>query len=148
MHRLKLLGFCHSASQRSGGGFAGLELHSRDCAVMFLTGLPLAPAAITSMSGNPWVAVLYTWGLAQVSCAAAETLYCCVGSCATLSCCVCVSVCGVCRTAQFHRQPGDCLLPACLRCSGPGLSGSGVGVGSQLQVTVTKSLKSVHSTEH
>lgn len=28
-------------------------------------GLPLAPAAITSSSGNPWVAVLYTWGLAQ-----------------------------------------------------------------------------------
>uniref|UniRef100_A0A3B3CZB1 Solute carrier family 12 member 9 n=1 Tax=Oryzias melastigma TaxID=30732 RepID=A0A3B3CZB1_ORYME len=27
--------------------------------------LPLAPAAITSSSGNPWVAVLYTWGLAQ-----------------------------------------------------------------------------------
>uniref|UniRef100_A0A3B4UBF1 Solute carrier family 12 member 9 n=1 Tax=Seriola dumerili TaxID=41447 RepID=A0A3B4UBF1_SERDU len=30
-----------------------------------LFGLPLAPAAITSSSGNPWVAVLYTWGLAQ-----------------------------------------------------------------------------------
>uniref|UniRef100_H2UY54 Solute carrier family 12 member 9 n=1 Tax=Takifugu rubripes TaxID=31033 RepID=H2UY54_TAKRU len=30
-----------------------------------LFGLPLAPAAITSRSGNPWVAVLYTWGLAQ-----------------------------------------------------------------------------------
>ncbi|XP_068601023.1 solute carrier family 12 member 9-like [Brachionichthys hirsutus] len=30
-----------------------------------LFGLPLAPAAITSKSGNPWVAVLYTWGLAQ-----------------------------------------------------------------------------------
>ncbi|XP_075343960.1 solute carrier family 12 member 9 isoform X2 [Odontesthes bonariensis] len=30
-----------------------------------LFGLPLAPAAITSRSGNPWVSVLYTWGLAQ-----------------------------------------------------------------------------------
>ncbi|CAG5875171.1 unnamed protein product [Menidia menidia] len=30
-----------------------------------LFGLPLAPAAITSQSGNPWVSVLYTWGLAQ-----------------------------------------------------------------------------------
>ncbi|XP_067113118.1 solute carrier family 12 member 9 [Osmerus mordax] len=30
-----------------------------------LFGLPLAPAAITSRSGNPWVAVVYTWGLAQ-----------------------------------------------------------------------------------
>ncbi|XP_038861461.1 solute carrier family 12 member 9-like isoform X2 [Salvelinus namaycush] len=30
-----------------------------------LFGFPLAPAAITSSSGNPWVAVLYTWGLAQ-----------------------------------------------------------------------------------
>ncbi|KAM7374202.1 hypothetical protein PAMP_006875 [Pampus punctatissimus] len=30
-----------------------------------LFGLPLAPAAITSASGNPWVAVLYTWALAQ-----------------------------------------------------------------------------------
>ncbi|XP_068186946.1 solute carrier family 12 member 9-like [Antennarius striatus] len=30
-----------------------------------LFGLPLAPATITSKSGNPWVAVLYTWGLAQ-----------------------------------------------------------------------------------
>uniref|UniRef100_H3D2I4 Solute carrier family 12 member 9 n=1 Tax=Tetraodon nigroviridis TaxID=99883 RepID=H3D2I4_TETNG len=34
-------------------------------AVDQLFGLPLAPAAITSSSGNPWVAVLYTWGLAQ-----------------------------------------------------------------------------------
>uniref|UniRef100_UPI0037E9C710 solute carrier family 12 member 9 n=1 Tax=Semicossyphus pulcher TaxID=241346 RepID=UPI0037E9C710 len=34
-------------------------------AVDHLFGLPLAPAAITSSSGNPWVAVLYTWGLAQ-----------------------------------------------------------------------------------
>ncbi|XP_035480779.1 solute carrier family 12 member 9 isoform X2 [Scophthalmus maximus] len=30
-----------------------------------LFGLPLVPAAVTSSSGNPWVAVLYTWGLAQ-----------------------------------------------------------------------------------
>ncbi|KAJ8396440.1 hypothetical protein AAFF_G00017460 [Aldrovandia affinis] len=30
-----------------------------------LFGLPLAPAAITSKSGNPWVAVLYTWALVQ-----------------------------------------------------------------------------------
>ncbi|KAK5624157.1 hypothetical protein CRENBAI_002463 [Crenichthys baileyi] len=30
-----------------------------------LFGLPLAPATVTSNSGNPWVAVLYTWGLAQ-----------------------------------------------------------------------------------
>ncbi|XP_063341074.1 solute carrier family 12 member 9 [Pelmatolapia mariae] len=30
-----------------------------------LFGLPLAPAAITSASGNPWVAVLFTWGLTQ-----------------------------------------------------------------------------------
>ncbi|XP_037543466.1 solute carrier family 12 member 9 [Nematolebias whitei] len=34
-------------------------------AVDHLFGWPLAPAAITSNSGNPWVAVLYTWGLAQ-----------------------------------------------------------------------------------
>ncbi|XP_076866953.1 solute carrier family 12 member 9 [Brachyhypopomus gauderio] len=30
-----------------------------------LFGLPLAPAAITSRSGNPWVSVLYTWALVQ-----------------------------------------------------------------------------------
>ncbi|KAG5843902.1 hypothetical protein ANANG_G00155820 [Anguilla anguilla] len=30
-----------------------------------LFGMPLAPAAITSKSGNPWVAVLYTWALVQ-----------------------------------------------------------------------------------
>uniref|UniRef100_A0A673G0W1 Solute carrier family 12 member 9 n=1 Tax=Sinocyclocheilus rhinocerous TaxID=307959 RepID=A0A673G0W1_9TELE len=30
-----------------------------------LFGLPLAPAAVTSSSGNPWVSVLYTWGLVQ-----------------------------------------------------------------------------------
>uniref|UniRef100_A0A8C5AQM2 Solute carrier family 12 member 9 n=1 Tax=Gadus morhua TaxID=8049 RepID=A0A8C5AQM2_GADMO len=30
-----------------------------------LFGLPLAPAAIKSSSGNPWVAVMYTWALAQ-----------------------------------------------------------------------------------
>ncbi|XP_038134687.1 solute carrier family 12 member 9 [Cyprinodon tularosa] len=30
-----------------------------------LFGLPLAPATIKSNSGNPWIAVLYTWGLAQ-----------------------------------------------------------------------------------
>uniref|UniRef100_A0AAY5EPT4 Solute carrier family 12 member 9 n=1 Tax=Electrophorus electricus TaxID=8005 RepID=A0AAY5EPT4_ELEEL len=30
-----------------------------------LFGLPLAPAAITSHSGNPWVSVLYTWALVQ-----------------------------------------------------------------------------------
>lgn len=55
--------------------------------------------------------------------------------------CLCVSVRGVRRTAQCHRQSGDCFLPACLRCSGPGLSGSGVGVGSQLQVIRTKITK-------
>ncbi|XP_043095020.1 solute carrier family 12 member 9 [Puntigrus tetrazona] len=30
-----------------------------------LFGLPLAPATVTSSSGNPWVSVLYTWGLVQ-----------------------------------------------------------------------------------
>lgn len=35
--------------------------------MVFLKGFPLAPAAITSASGNPWVAVLFTWGLTQVS---------------------------------------------------------------------------------
>ncbi|XP_053703843.1 solute carrier family 12 member 9 isoform X1 [Synchiropus splendidus] len=30
-----------------------------------LFGLPLAPAAVVSESGNPWVAVIYTWALAQ-----------------------------------------------------------------------------------
>ncbi|XP_062844878.1 solute carrier family 12 member 9 [Trichomycterus rosablanca] len=30
-----------------------------------LFGLPLAPATITSKSGNPWVSVLYTWALVQ-----------------------------------------------------------------------------------
>ncbi|TRY96724.1 hypothetical protein DNTS_032207 [Danionella cerebrum] len=30
-----------------------------------LFGLPLAPAAITSRSGNPWVSVIYTWALVQ-----------------------------------------------------------------------------------
>ncbi|XP_017555925.1 solute carrier family 12 member 9 [Pygocentrus nattereri] len=34
-------------------------------AVDQLFGLPLAPAAITSSSGNPWVSVLYTWVLVQ-----------------------------------------------------------------------------------
>ncbi|XP_061903837.1 solute carrier family 12 member 9 [Entelurus aequoreus] len=34
-------------------------------AVDKLFGLPLAPATITTSSGNPWMAVLYTWGLAQ-----------------------------------------------------------------------------------
>ncbi|XP_061658868.1 solute carrier family 12 member 9 isoform X2 [Syngnathoides biaculeatus] len=34
-------------------------------AVDHLFGLPLAPATITTSSGNPWMAVLYTWGLAQ-----------------------------------------------------------------------------------
>ncbi|XP_019719714.1 solute carrier family 12 member 9 [Hippocampus comes] len=34
-------------------------------AVDQLFGLPLAPATITTSSGNPWMAVLYTWGLAQ-----------------------------------------------------------------------------------
>lgn len=43
--------------------------------VLLLAGLPLAPAAITSNSGNPWVAVLYTWGLAQVS--ELSTVICC-----------------------------------------------------------------------
>ncbi|XP_062392359.1 solute carrier family 12 member 9 [Sardina pilchardus] len=37
-----------------------------------LFGLPLAPAAITSSSGNPWMAVLYTWGLVQCTVFAAE----------------------------------------------------------------------------
>uniref|UniRef100_W5N7I6 Solute carrier family 12 member 9 n=1 Tax=Lepisosteus oculatus TaxID=7918 RepID=W5N7I6_LEPOC len=31
-----------------------------------LFGRPLAPAKVTSSSGNPWVAVLYTWALVQV----------------------------------------------------------------------------------
>ncbi|KAG7464620.1 hypothetical protein MATL_G00167360 [Megalops atlanticus] len=30
-----------------------------------LFGMPLAPATITSSSGNPWVSVLYTWALVQ-----------------------------------------------------------------------------------
>uniref|UniRef100_A0A8C1WHF3 Solute carrier family 12 member 9 n=1 Tax=Cyprinus carpio TaxID=7962 RepID=A0A8C1WHF3_CYPCA len=30
-----------------------------------LFGLPLAPATVTSSSGNPWVSVLYTWALVQ-----------------------------------------------------------------------------------
>lgn len=34
-------------------------------AVDHLFGLPLVPAAVKSSSGNPWVAVLYTWALAQ-----------------------------------------------------------------------------------
>lgn len=34
-------------------------------AVDHLFGLPLAPAAVKSSSGNPWVSVLYTWALAQ-----------------------------------------------------------------------------------
>ncbi|KAF7643631.1 hypothetical protein LDENG_00236170 [Lucifuga dentata] len=34
-------------------------------AVDQLFGLPLAPAAIKSSSGNPWIAVLYTWVLVQ-----------------------------------------------------------------------------------
>ncbi len=36
------------------------------CFVDLVSGLPLAPAAVTSSSGNPWVSVLYTWGLVQV----------------------------------------------------------------------------------
>uniref|UniRef100_A0A8C6SE30 Solute carrier family 12 member 9 n=1 Tax=Neogobius melanostomus TaxID=47308 RepID=A0A8C6SE30_9GOBI len=35
-------------------------------AVDHVFGLPLVPAAVKSNSGNPWVAVLYTWALAQV----------------------------------------------------------------------------------
>lgn len=100
-------------------------------------GLPLAPAAITSRSGNPWVAVLYTWGLAQVGAPSAVSF--CANLCLTvvLNCgggAVCVSVCGVCRTAQCYRKPGDCVLPASLRCRGSGLSGSRVGVGTKFQV--------------
>lgn len=57
-----------------GEALTGLPFARRDRLVCFLlrapsvslAGLPLAPAAITSSSGNPWVAVLYTWGLAQV----------------------------------------------------------------------------------
>lgn len=56
-----------AASVRAEIGFLGI--------VLLLAGLPLAPAAITSNSGNPWVAVLYTWGLAQVS--ALSAVFCC-----------------------------------------------------------------------
>lgn len=35
--------------------------------VRCFSGLPLAPAAVKSRSGNPWVSVLYTWALVQVS---------------------------------------------------------------------------------
>ncbi|XP_030638137.1 solute carrier family 12 member 9 [Chanos chanos] len=37
-----------------------------------LFGLPLAPATITSSSGNPWVSVLYTWALVQCTVFAGE----------------------------------------------------------------------------
>lgn len=47
--------------------FLYIELFFSFWTGVFSTGWPLAPAAITSNSGNPWVAVLYTWGLAQVS---------------------------------------------------------------------------------
>lgn len=103
---------------------------------LFLAGLPLAPAAITSSSGNPWVAVLYTWGLAQVAHSLQCSLVC--NFCLTgLDCCgcgICVSVCGVCGAAQCHRKPGDCFLLAGLRCSRSGLFGSRVGVSSKFQV--------------
>lgn len=103
---------------------------------LFLAGLPLAPAAITSSSGNPWVAVLYTWGLAQVAHSLQWSLvynFCLTGlDCG--GCGICVSVCGVCGAAQRHRKPGDCFLLASLRCSRSSLFGSRVGVSSKFQV--------------
>lgn len=79
------------------------ELFSKKTSV-FLTGLPLAPAAIKSSSGNPWVAVLYTWGLAQVSKVSAAFSQSFIFRITTKNLnlkfwCVCVSVCGVCRPA-------------------------------------------------
>lgn len=104
---------------------------------MFLAGLPLAPATITSSSGNPWVAVLYTWGLAQVTGLSVKFFcanFCLTGVLNCGGCAACVSVCGVCWTAQCYRKPGDGVLLASLRCRGSGLPGSRVGVGTKFQV--------------
>lgn len=38
-----------------------------DESVTLLTGIILAPAKVVSGGGNPWGAVLYSWGLVQVS---------------------------------------------------------------------------------
>ncbi|XP_071187816.1 solute carrier family 12 member 9-like isoform X3 [Salvelinus alpinus] len=51
--------------QRTCFGLTQNKEHNVDVMLMLPIGFPLAPAAITSSSGNPWVAVLYTWGLAQ-----------------------------------------------------------------------------------
>lgn len=40
---------------------------SRFCRVSVCTGVILAPAKVVSRTGNPWGAVLYSWGLVQVS---------------------------------------------------------------------------------
>lgn len=129
-------------THRIGAFFACLSCFLK--VACFLTGLPLAPAAITSSSGNPWVAVLYTWGLAQVSTVSVGVRSCifrittCVLSCGLW--CACVSVRCVCRPAQCCSKLGDCFLLACLRCGWPGLFGSWVGVGSKFQVIEGSSL--------
>lgn len=38
-----------------------------DSVLFFLIGVILAPAKVVSGGGNPWGAVLYSWGLVQVS---------------------------------------------------------------------------------
>lgn len=37
------------------------------CCISVCTGMILAPAKVVSQGGNPWGAVLYSWGLVQVS---------------------------------------------------------------------------------
>lgn len=84
------------------------------------------------------MAVLYTWGLAQVSALSAVSFGAHFGLVLSVlncgGCAVCLSVCGVRRTAQCYRKPGDCVLLAGLRRRGSGLFGPRVGVGTKFQV--------------
>lgn len=105
--------------------------------MVFLKGLPLAPAAITSASGNPWVAVLFTWGLTQVSSCSPQVRVFEIGT-GWLTCSLwLVAVRGVCRGAQCDSRFGDCFLLTCLRCSWLGLFGAWVGISSKFQVMST-----------
>lgn len=105
--------------------------------MVFLKGLPLAPAAITSASGNPWVAVLFTWGLTQVSSCSPQVPVFEIGT-GWLTCSLwLVAVRGVCRGAQCDSRFGDCFLLTCLRCSWLGLFGTWVGISSKFQVMST-----------
>uniref|UniRef100_A0A672JQU6 Solute carrier family 12 member 9 n=1 Tax=Salarias fasciatus TaxID=181472 RepID=A0A672JQU6_SALFA len=59
------IGICCASLSAAMCAMIGASRILHALAVDHLFGLPLAPAAVTSKSGNPWVSVLYTWGLAQ-----------------------------------------------------------------------------------